>query len=188
MGASYYVAIPGTNFPTAEVSASSSKHARTAYLDYLSRNNLVSWRDRQAIRPKIVTKRMQPGEIQTQVFLDYSAKTIPETEVQVPPQATTPVEEEIVEEEQPAQAQPVQLPQGNKLSVLPPSATQQQQQGRVAAIPTQTVMGKQAVMSPPGLRTPMGLPPGVSVLPKKANLVKPKAVEVSMSPIKVGGK
>jgi len=186
METSYYVAIPGTNFPTAEVSASSSKHARTAYLDYLSRNNLVSWKDRQAIRPKIVTKRMQPGEIQTQIFLDYSAKTIPETEVQVPPQATTPVEEEIVEEEQPAQAQPVQLPQGNKLSVLPSS--KQQQQGQTASIPTQTVMGKQAVMSPPGLRTPMGLPPGVSVLPKKANLVKPKAVEVSMSPIKVGGK
>ena len=183
MNVTYYVSMPGSNFPTAEVLASSTKHARTAYLDYLSRNNLIGWKDRQAWRTKIVTKRMQPGEIQTQVFLDYSASTVPETVVQAPPQTEMPVEEEEVVEEpitQPLQSEV----QSNNLSVLP--QRKQSAQGQVPSIPTQTTMGTRATMSPPGLRTPVGLPPGVSVLPRKANLITPRAVEKSMSPIKIG--
>jgi len=117
MNPSYYVQVPGTDFPTAEVEASSSKHARTAYLDYLSRNGQISWKDRQAWRPKIIAKRMQPGEIKTQVFLDYSARTIPEAEVSAPP-----TEQELVEEEQYYEAQPVeQVPAEMVLTTATPA-------------------------------------------------------------------
>lgn len=104
MNQTYYVEAPGSDFPTAEVEASSTKHARTAYLDYLSRNNLIGWRDRQAWRQKIVTKRMQPGEMRTQVLLDYDGKDVPETEVEVPTEQrrelVDPSELEVASEEE----------------------------------------------------------------------------------------
>lgn len=102
MNPSYFVQVPGTDFPTAEVEASSSKHARTAYLDYLSRNEYIGWRDRQAWRRKTITKRMQPGEFKTQILLDYDGiPAVTTTElVDVPPETAGPAMDmgEVVED------------------------------------------------------------------------------------------
>lgn len=59
---------------SAEVSAPDSRHARTAFLDYLSRSGMIQWGERQAARKLIITKRMKPGEIQTDVKLEYGTK------------------------------------------------------------------------------------------------------------------
>jgi hypothetical protein len=72
--ATYFVHIPDTQAPTAEVEASNTKHARTAYLDYLSRNGLIEWSQRQAVRPYIKVNSMSPGDVQTAVKLEYSHK------------------------------------------------------------------------------------------------------------------
>lgn len=82
----YYVHIPDSQFPTAEVEASSTKHARTVYLDYLSRNGQISWQQRQNTRPAIKVSRMQPGEFQTQIHLEYELKEEPPVkEIEAPP-------------------------------------------------------------------------------------------------------
>ena len=86
----YYIYIPNSRMPTAEVEATSTRHARTAYLDYLSRNNLIGWGDRQAVRGHIKVNRMQPGEMQTQVKLEYGVGEPPVQEVEAPP-TTEPV-------------------------------------------------------------------------------------------------
>lgn len=94
----YYVTTPSSSL-TAEVEAPDSRHARTAYLDYLSRNGLISWGSRQAIRRQIMTKRMQSGDIQTTVKLSYGvqepqAETIPSPTLQLGRTATQVLEEE----------------------------------------------------------------------------------------------
>jgi hypothetical protein len=70
----YYVFMPKYIDITAEVDAPDSRHARTAYLDYLSRSGMIQWGERQAARRQIITKRMQPGEIQTDVKLEYGVR------------------------------------------------------------------------------------------------------------------
>lgn len=154
MNTTYYVQVPGTEFPTAEVEASSAKHARTAYLDYLSRNNLIGWGDRQSWRPKILAKRMQSGEIKTQVYLDYSAKTIPEAEVSAPPTEQELVEEEEYYETEPA---PVQPPVPPTRPPAPPTAPPQQQQTNKLSV--------------------LGQVP--SVLPRQIKYTQPKAMQIS---------
>ncbi len=69
--ATYYVFIPNYQF-TAEVDASNSKHAKTAYLDYLTRNNMLSWKQRQAVRKNVRLTKVEPGEMQASVHIDYS--------------------------------------------------------------------------------------------------------------------
>lgn len=86
----YYVHIPGSEAPTAEVEASSTKHARTAYLDYFSRSGIISWQQRQSTRRLVKVNRMQPGEIQTQIKLEYGAKEAPVQEVVPPPMQRKP--------------------------------------------------------------------------------------------------
>jgi len=66
----YLTWIPGQNL-NAEVDAPDSKHARTAFLDYMSRNGMIRWKERQAVRKQIKTERVEPGEVQTTVQLDY---------------------------------------------------------------------------------------------------------------------
>jgi len=107
--ATYYVHIPGSEAPTAEVDASSTRHARTAYLDYLSRSGVITWSNRQATRSLVKVNRMQPGEIQTQVKLEYEASKSPEQVVEVPPvpvETTGEVVKEEVEPVNPKQARP----------------------------------------------------------------------------------
>ena len=124
MNPTYYVHIPGSDFPTAEVEASSTKHARTAYLDYLSRNDYVGWRERQDWRHKTLAKRMQPGEFKTQVYLDYDGiPAVTTTElVDTPPETASPaldVEEyggirrDIIQEEEEEAAQTAINPMGD---------------------------------------------------------------------------
>ena len=91
MMVTYYVHIPNSEAPTAEVEASTTKHARTAYLDYLSRNGIIAWQQRQATRKLVKISRMQPGEIQTQVKLEYGVSEPPVREVEAPlPQEGVP--------------------------------------------------------------------------------------------------
>ena len=93
---SYFTFIPNGDMPTAEIEAESTKHARTAYLDYIARTGLIGWNDRKAARRLTITKKMEPGEIQTQLHLDYSIQPQqPEMQVEIPQQYTdqTPVEQ-----------------------------------------------------------------------------------------------
>ena len=69
--ATYFVMIPNTELPTAEVGAPDSRHARTTYLDYLSRNNIIEYSNRGRVRGMIITQKMEPGEMQTDLKLDY---------------------------------------------------------------------------------------------------------------------
>ena len=57
---------------TAQVEAPSTRKARTTYLDYLSRNQLIDWRTRQSYRENIPVKRIDPGEVDVDVELSYS--------------------------------------------------------------------------------------------------------------------
>ena len=164
MNPSYYVQVPGTDFPTAEVEASSSKHARTAYLDYLSRNEYIGWRDRQAWRKRIVTKRMQPGEIKTQVLLDYDGI----------PAVTQEYEEAPLEPTGPA---------------LPMDEIVSDQKEIKEAIRLEEETGYPAGDYLTGMRekpttTPSVLGKVPSVLPAKAKFTPPKAMQISQ---KTGG-
>jgi len=96
---------------------------------------------------------MQPGEIKTQVFLDYSARTIPETEVSTPPTEQELVEEEEYYETEPA---PVQAPPPKQPLVPPIAPTQPQQSNKLSVL---------------------GQVP--SVLPRQMKFSLPKAMQIS---------
>jgi hypothetical protein len=173
MSASYYVQVPGTNFPTAEVEAASTKHARTAYLDYLSRNNLIDWNERQAWRSKTLAKRMQPGEFKTQVVLDYDAGTIPEVEVSSPPTEREIAEEEEYYGEIPLETEPVVVEpvQSRTPMVAPSTAT--------------PAPGTQPLTQPKANTNKLSVLGKVpSVLPKSKTFTPPKAMQISQ---KTGG-
>ena len=99
--ATYYVFIPNSEAPTAEVDAPSTKHARTAYLDYLSRSGTIEYSQRGTVRKVIRLSRMQPGEVQTSVKLEYGLSEPPEREVGPPPydEAQRPSHVEAIEAE-----------------------------------------------------------------------------------------
>lgn len=67
----YFVVIPSSSFPTAEIYAPDTKHARTTYLDFLSRNNYIQWSDRGEVRKRILTKRAKPGQFLPDTSLSY---------------------------------------------------------------------------------------------------------------------
>jgi len=83
----YYVFKPNFEI-TAEVSAPDSRHARTAFLDYLSRSGQILYSQRQETRRELITKKMQPGEIQTSVQLEYGIKESPVQEIEIPKEPT----------------------------------------------------------------------------------------------------
>ena len=68
----YFVHIPDSNAPTAEVEAPDTRHARTVYLDFLSRKGIIPYSQRGAVRKAIKTNRMEAGEYQTSIRLSYS--------------------------------------------------------------------------------------------------------------------
>lgn len=119
--ASYYVHIPGSEMPTAEVEATSTKHARTAYLDYLSRNSLIGWSDRQSSRKLVQANSMQPGSIQTQVQLDYDQE--PAKEVIIPREV--PEEVEPTEESSPPLSPPTTTTKLSSLQMFPKTQNNQ---------------------------------------------------------------
>ena len=66
----YYVFHPSLGV-TADVEAPDTRHARTVYLDYLARNDLIPWSQRLEYRKGVRAVRMSPGEIPTSVSLAY---------------------------------------------------------------------------------------------------------------------
>jgi len=88
----YYVFAPGIkDFPTAEVTAPDTKHARTSYLDYLARSGIIRWSQRGEVRKFVKTSRMAPGGIQTSVSLSYGVTEPVEQGLPIP--AEQPLEE-----------------------------------------------------------------------------------------------
>ena len=83
--ATYYTFIPDSDMPTAEVTAPDSRHARTTYLDYLSRGGKIQYSDRTRTRDLIKINRMDPGEFRTSIKLDYGvSEPTEEEEIPVP--------------------------------------------------------------------------------------------------------
>lgn len=68
--ATYYVTLPNVGV-TAEVTAGTTRQARTAYLDYLTRSKTVPWKGRQDLRDQILIDKITPGQIPTDVELAY---------------------------------------------------------------------------------------------------------------------
>lgn len=56
---------------TAQAEAPSTKKARTLYLDYLVRNNVISWSERGKVRPFLVVDKMEEDEFPTRVQLSW---------------------------------------------------------------------------------------------------------------------
>jgi len=96
---SYFIYIPNTEFPTAEVLAPDTRHARTTYLDYLSRSGLIEWGQRQEVRRFLVVDRMQPGEHITAITLNYNPQRILDEEDEEPLGLESVSEEELLEEQ-----------------------------------------------------------------------------------------
>ena len=78
----YYVTLPNAGV-TAEVTASSTRQARTVYLDYLTRSGVVPWRGRTDLRTEIIIDRIDPGQIPTDIQLSYGQQPIEEEEYEL---------------------------------------------------------------------------------------------------------
>jgi len=70
----YRAEMPGQKVAKVE-GAPTTKHARTAYLDYLSRNQRISWRDRGEARRMIDVDRWQDEWMNPDIVLDYDMIT-----------------------------------------------------------------------------------------------------------------
>ena len=75
----YYVTLPNSGV-TAEVTAYSTRQARTVYLDYLTRSGVVPWRGRTDLRDQIIIDRIDPGQIPTDIQLSYGTQPQAEEE------------------------------------------------------------------------------------------------------------
>jgi AICAR transformylase/IMP cyclohydrolase PurH len=117
----YYVTAPGSKI-SAEIDAPDSRHARTTFLDYLSRSHLIPWNARQEVRKKLMTKRVEAGSVQTSVQLSYNAQETKPEVISAGPQPQSTQRQLVqpqtvrygVNTQQPAeetQEQPVQEPQ-----------------------------------------------------------------------------
>jgi len=72
----YFVSAP-EKFPEiiAEIhNAGDIKHAKTAFLDFLSRTKKINWGDRTSVKQKILVKRGDIGDISSTITLDYRQK------------------------------------------------------------------------------------------------------------------
>lgn len=95
----YLVGAPGLDI-TAEVSdAPSTRHARTAFLDYLTRSHRIPYTQRKTVRSVVWTKRVQPGQVATNVQLSYGGGNQPVPE-QLDFEGPAPVEQPNAEPEQ----------------------------------------------------------------------------------------
>lgn len=92
----YYTTHPNLSV-TALIDAPSTEKARTTFLDYLERRNLISRADRQYWRKNMITKRMEdPRDLQADVELNYGYQ---EGGQQMPPSmAATPSSSRYLEE------------------------------------------------------------------------------------------
>lgn len=71
----YYTVIPGHEELSAEVDAPDKRHGRTVYLDFLTRNGVISYGERTTYRRKVKMDKMDPGETPTSTRLVYSYAT-----------------------------------------------------------------------------------------------------------------
>lgn len=55
----------------AQVTAPTTRKARTSYMDYLTRNELVPWRGRQEFRKSIILDQIDPGSTPVDVEINY---------------------------------------------------------------------------------------------------------------------
>ena len=78
----YYVTLPNSGV-TAEVTANSTRQARTVYLDYLTRSGVVPWRGRTDLRTEIIIDRIDPGQIPTDIQLSYGQQPVEEEEYEL---------------------------------------------------------------------------------------------------------
>jgi hypothetical protein len=125
----YYVMRPGFQ-TSAMVQAPSTEKARTTFLDYLERHNIVSRASRQSMRRNMVAKRVDdPNEVETDIQLQYGYENTSGGELPLEASIdSTPVSEDLpmdvpVNESldsQPAEPlpQPEQPVQGRKLSPI----------------------------------------------------------------------
>jgi hypothetical protein len=114
----YYVFIPNYQV-TAEVDATNSKHARTAYLDYLTRNQLVPWKGRQAIRKSVKVARSEPGQSKVSVHLDYDMGFSHQTkEEEVSLQGEQPQEQQVEQQYQEGPPQEATPPEERSISPI----------------------------------------------------------------------
>lgn len=55
----------------AQITAPTTRKARTTYLDYLYRNDLIPWRGRQEIKKSIIVDQITAGEVPVDLELTY---------------------------------------------------------------------------------------------------------------------
>ena len=86
----YFLELPGTDVK-AEVEAPSTRSAQTSYLDYLTRNQIVPWKGRNALRSSIIVDRIESGQMPVDVNLNYNLEQggVSEPETVLGPQPVT---------------------------------------------------------------------------------------------------
>ena len=119
----YYTFIPNFDVTAEVVDAPDSRHARTAFLDFLTRNRYINYSNRGITRQQIKTARVETGSTQPYVAIQYQTGNVeyvkPSEAEQgdvgslTPPieqeQIVEPLEQEkVVPQEQPVQEQPKQ--------------------------------------------------------------------------------
>jgi len=108
METAYYVTHPAVG-RTAVVYAPSTEKARTTFLDWLERNNLMRRADRQILRRNMVAQRLEDPNMPADVVLHYgyqdysSSMRFPEPELIS--------EEEQMEELEPTEPEPLTEPE-----------------------------------------------------------------------------
>jgi len=88
----YFVTLESTGVK-AEVEAPTTRSARTVYLDYLTRNKLVPWVERQNLREEVIVDRIESGQVPIDVNLSYSLEgggVGPDEEFSIGPQVPQP--------------------------------------------------------------------------------------------------
>jgi hypothetical protein len=132
----YYVNIPGHDELSAEVDAPDKRHARTVYLDHLSRNRLIPYSQRGTYRKLVKLDKMQPGEVATSIKLRYGdGASIP-----------APVPEQVVEE-LPQQVSQQEV-QSEVVSPYPPQSNYTPEV-KVESQPLSTIFGPREVRTKP---------------------------------------
>ena len=129
----YYTNIPGHEELSAEVDSPDKRHARTVYLDHLSRNRLIPYSQRGTYRKLVKLDKMQPGEVATSIKLRYGDG------VSIP----APVPEQVVEE-LPQQVQQENIP----VSPYPPQSDYTPEV-KVESRPVSTIFGPKEVRTKP---------------------------------------
>ena len=132
----YYVTAPGSKI-SAEVDAPDSRHARTTFLDYLSRSHLIPWNARQTIRRQLMTKRIEAGSVPSSVQLNYNAvESKPEVIAAPQPQST---QRQLV--------QPQTVMYRTRVQESPVEAQEQPVQEQQPASVRQTILGNSPIAS-----------------------------------------